>query len=62
MHAQAEHQRLHAFAAEDAHQVVFERKEETRGTRIALASRASAQLVIDAPRLVAFRAQDVQSA
>ena len=47
---------------ENAHQVVFERQIKSRCSRIALASGAPAQLVIDAPRLVPFRAHNVQSA
>ena len=47
---------------EDAHQVVFERQEEFRATGIALAARAAAQLVVDAPRLVALGADDVEAA
>src|SRR3989441_1035645 len=61
-HAQAVHQRLDALATEDAHQIVFEREKKARGAGIALAAGASTQLVIDAPRLMAFRAEDVQSA
>ncbi len=63
LHADARHQRLHARRiAEDAHQVVFERQIEAARSRIALASRAAAQLIVDAPRLVALRADDVQAA
>ena len=61
-HAQPEHQGLHAFAAENAHQVVFERKEKSRRARIALASGAATKLIVDAPRLVALGAENVQSA
>src|SRR6185503_8108465 len=50
------------IAGEDAHQIVFQRKEETGGAGIALASGAPAQQVIDAPRFVALRADDVQTA
>ena len=62
LHAEALHQRLHFVAGEDAHQIVFKRKEETRRSRIALAAGAPAQLVVDAPRLVPFSAEDVQTA
>src|SRR5580700_2880835 len=61
-HSEAEHQGFDALAAENAHQVVFERKKESRGTGIALASGASAQLIIDAASFVAFRAENVQAA
>ena len=61
-HAQAVHQGLDALAAEHAQQVVFEREEEARGARIALAAGAAAKLVVDAPGLVALGAEDVQAA
>ena len=48
--------------AEDAHQVVFERQVEAARARIALAAGAAAQLVVDAARLVALGADDVQAA
>ena len=51
-HAQPQHQVLHALAAEDAQQVVLQRKEEARAAGVALAAGASAELVIDAPRFV----------
>src|SRR5205085_11144631 len=47
---------------EDAHKVVFEGEEELRAARIALAAGAAAQLVVDAPRLVALGADDVEAA
>ena len=53
---------VHALGAEDAHQVVLQRQEELRPARVALAARASAQLVVDAPALVALRADDVEAA
>ena len=61
-HTQAEHERLHALAAEDAHEVVFQGEKKPRGPRIALAARAAAQLVINAPRFMALRAKNVQAA
>ena len=48
--------------AEDAHQVVFQRQEELRAARIALAAGAAAQLVVDAPALVALGAEHEQAA
>ena len=48
--------------AEDAHQVVFERQVEARRAGVALAAGAAAQLVVDAARLVALGAEDVQAA
>ena len=50
------------FGAEDAHQVVLQRQEELRTARIALAARAAAELVVDAPALVALRADDAEAA
>ena len=50
------------LAAEDAQQIVFEREEESRGAGIALAAGASAKLIVNAARLVAFGAQNVQAA
>ena len=63
LHADAGHQRLHARRiAEDAHQIVFERQIEAARSGIALAAGAAAQLIVDAPRLVALGADDVQAA
>ena len=56
------HHVLEAVGAEDAHQVVFERQEEARRAGVALAAAAAAQLVVDAPRLVALGADDVEAA
>ena len=53
---------LHAVAGEDAHQVVFERQVEAARARVALAAGAAAELVVDAARLVALGAEDVQAA
>ena len=58
-HSQAEHQRLDAFAAKDAHQIVFERQEEARRSWIALSSCAATQLIVNAPGFVAFGAKNV---
>ena len=52
----------HPVGAEDAHQVVFQRQEEARPPRIALPSGPAAQLIVDAPALVAFRADHEQPA
>ena len=46
---------------EDAHEVIFERKVETRRSRIPLAAGAASELVIDAPGLVALGAKNVQA-
>ena len=52
----------HPVGAEDAHQIVFEREEEPAGARVALAAGAAAQLVVDAPALVALGADHEQPA
>ena len=62
LHAELEHQRLHAVAAEDAHQVVLEGQVEARRPGVALAARPAPQLVVDATRLVALGAEHVQAA
>ena len=53
---------VHAVGAEDAHQVVFERQVELGAAGIALAARAAAQLVVDAPALVPLGAEHVEAA
>ncbi len=62
LHAEARHQAGDAIRPEDAHQVVFEREVEARRARVSLAAGAAAQLVVDAPRLVALGRDDVQAA
>ena len=61
-HALLLHPVEHLVVAEDAHQVVFERQEEARRAGIALAAGAAAQLVVDAPALVALGADHEQAA
>ena len=60
-HAKALEQRANPFLGEDAHQVVFEREIEARGTGVALAAGASTKLIIDAARLVSFGAENEQA-
>ena len=60
--AHALHDFDNAVGTEQAHQIVFERDEKVRRTGIALARATSAQLPVNAPRLVALRADDVQAA
>ena len=60
--AQLLHDAGDAVGAEQAHQVVFQRDEEARHARIALARAAPAQLAVDAPRLVALAADHVEPA
>src|SRR5258708_39844201 len=59
LHPEALHDLLDALGAEDAQQIVLQREEETRRPGIALATGAAAQLVVDAPALVALSAEDV---
>ena len=47
-HPQALKQVRDPLFSEDAHQVIFEREIETRGPGIALASRATAKLIVNA--------------
>src|SRR3989454_1525908 len=56
------HHALDAFAAEDAHQVVIERQEETRGAGVTLAAGAAAELIVDAAALMPLGADDVEPA
>src|SRR2546427_7851649 len=58
----AVHPARDAVGPEQAHQVVFQRKEEDALARVALAPRAAAQLAVDAPRLVTLGADDHESA
>src|SRR5262249_2645547 len=60
LEAQLIHQTRDRRTAEAPHQLVFQRHEETRRTRIALAAGATAQLVIDASCLVPLSTQDMQ--
>src|SRR4029077_17928519 len=62
LHPDPAHQSLELVGAEDAQQVVLQREEEPRAAGVALASRTAAQLVVDAARLVALGAEDVQAA
>ena len=60
-HAQRRQHLFQPFRAEDAHQIVFEAKEECRTTGIALATGSTAQLVVDAAAFVAFGGQNEQA-
>ena len=53
---------VHALGAEDAHQVVFKREVEFGGAGVALAARAAAKLVVDAPAFVALGAKHIEPA
>src|SRR5882724_1729717 len=61
-HAEPLHQTLDAVGAEDAEEIVFQGKEEPRRPGITLATGATAELVVDAPALVALGADDMQAA
>ena len=56
------HEALHAFAAENAHEVVFHGNIKLRHTGVALTSGASAKLVVDAARFVSFAANHHEAA
>lgn len=53
---------MYALLAEQAQKVVLERQVEAGLARVALPPGAAAQLVVDAPRLVALGADDAQPA
>ncbi len=55
-------QRLQRGAVEAPHEFVTQRQVEARLTRVALASRPAAELIVDASRLVPLRAEHVQAA
>ena len=59
---QARHQRLNPLAAEQPHQIILKREEETAGARIALTSGTAAQLIVDTAGLVPLRTDDKQPA
>jgi hypothetical protein len=61
-HLQPVHDGAHAVAREDAHQRVVQAQVEAAGARVALAAAAAAQLVVDAPALVALGGHDAQAA
>jgi hypothetical protein len=60
--AQPRHDPGDALAAEFAHQFVFQAQIKAAGAWVAETPGAPAQLVVDAPRFVAFGADDVQPA
>ena len=59
---QAVEHAVHAVAGEQADQVVFGRQVEAALALVALAPRAAAELVVDAPAFVAFGAEHVEAA
>ena len=60
--AEAVQDAVDAVAGEQADEVVLGREEEPRLARVALAAGTAAELVVDAPRLVALGAADEQAA
>src|SRR6185503_2336270 len=62
LHAELLHEVLHPIGAEDAQEIVLERQVEARRPGIALATGSTAQLVVDATRLVPFGSDDVETA
>jgi hypothetical protein len=61
LHPEPVHHLADPVGGEDPHQVVLEGQEEARGAGVALAARPAAELVVDAPRLVALGADDAQA-
>jgi len=55
------HQSLDTVAAEAAHNIVLERYVEAGASWVTLASRPPAELVVDAPSLMALGAYDVEA-
>ena len=62
LHAELLHDALDLVSAEETDQVVLQRDVEAAFARVSLASRTSAQLVVDAARFVAFGADYAQAA
>src|SRR5581483_8052489 len=62
LHAEPLHEVLHPVGAEDAKEVVLQREEEPGRPGIALPTAAAAELVVDSPRLVPLRTEDVEPA
>src|SRR5205823_4161488 len=62
LHAEVREQLRDAVAREDPHEVVLEREVEAGRARVSLPAAAAAELVVDAARLVAFGADDMEAA
>src|SRR5438874_6532719 len=60
--AQHVHHAPDALTAKDPHQVVVQRQEEARRSRVTLTAGAAAELIVDAAALVPLGADDMQSA
>ena len=61
-HLETHHDGVEPLAGEDLHQRVFEREVETARPGIALAPGTTAKLIVDAPRFVPLRADDLEAA
>src|SRR5437867_813514 len=61
-HSQALHDPGDPVGSENPHQIIFKRHVKTRRARIPLTARSSTQLIVDAPRFVPFRTDDVKPA
>ncbi len=61
-HKTKQHALAHPVAAKDAEDVVVQRQEEARRPLVPLPARAAPELVVDAPRLVPLRADDIEAA
>ena len=61
-HLQAFHNRLQTLASENPQQGIVEREIEARGARITLTTGTTTQLVVDPPRFVPLRTDNVQAA
>ena len=62
LHTQRRQHLVQAFAAENAHQVIFQRQKEAGPARVTLAARPATQLVVDPAAFVTFRCQNEQAA
>src|SRR5215471_7973273 len=62
LHPDPPHQAFKPIGAKNPQQVIFKREIKTRRAGVALASRAAAQLIIDAARFVPLSAEDMQAA
>ena len=60
-HTQFIHNPCNIITAKETHQIVFQGQEEFRGTRVALTSATTTQLVIDTTAFVTFGTNDVQA-
>ena len=60
-HTQFIHNACDIITAKETHQIIFQRQEEFRGTRVTLTSATTTQLVIDTTAFVTFGTNDVQA-